>query len=58
MQKHAKASRVSVQIDIRADLLKVTISDNGIGFNMDAVSAIPKSGIISAFAPFWNGRDW
>ena len=42
VQKHAKASRVSVQLDIRADLLKVTISDNGIGFNMDAVLRDPE----------------
>ena len=29
VQKHAKASRVSVQLDIRSDLLQVTITDRG-----------------------------
>ena len=42
VQKHAKASRVSVQLDIRSDLLQVTISDNGIGFDMDAVLRDPE----------------
>ncbi|HAP38239.1 MAG: hypothetical protein KIT49_04830 [Nitrospira sp.] len=42
VQKHAKARRVSVQLDIRLDLLQVTISDNGIGFDMDAVLRDPE----------------
>ena len=37
-----KAGRVSVQLDIRLDLLQVTISDNGIGFDMDAVLRDPE----------------
>ena len=54
--EHAKAGRVSVQLDIRTDLLKVTISDNGIGFDMDAVLRDPESGIISAFAILERAR--
>ena len=42
VQKHAKASRVSVQLDIRSDLLQVTITDNGIGFDMESVLRDPE----------------
>ncbi len=42
VQKHAKADRVSVQLVIDADLLQVTITDNGIGFDMDIVLRDPE----------------
>lgn len=42
VQKHAKAERVTVDLDIRMDLLRVTITDNGIGFDMDAVLRDPE----------------
>jgi two-component system sensor histidine kinase DegS len=41
VQKHAKASRVSIQLEINLEMLRVTISDNGIGFDMDAVLRDP-----------------
>jgi two-component system sensor histidine kinase DegS len=42
VQKHAKADRVSIKLDIDMDLLRVTISDNGIGFDLDAVLRDPE----------------
>jgi two-component system sensor histidine kinase DegS len=42
VQKHAKADRVSVQLEIETDLLQVTILDNGIGFDMEAVLRDPE----------------
>lgn len=42
VQKHAKADRVSVQLDIRENLLQVTIIDDGIGFDMDTVLRDPE----------------
>ena len=47
VQKHAKADRVSVQLDIDMDLLHVTISDNGIGFDMEPV--LRRSGKMGSF---------
>lgn len=41
VQKHAKADRVSIQLELQLDRLRVTISDNGIGFDMDAVLRDP-----------------
>jgi two-component system sensor histidine kinase DegS len=42
VQKHARASHVSVQLDISLDRLRVTIADDGIGFDMDAVLRDPE----------------
>lgn len=42
VQKHAKAGRVQVRLDIGLDLLTVTISDDGIGFDMEAVARDPE----------------
>ncbi len=39
--KHAKASKVSVQLTIQHDSLSGVISDNGIGFDLHAVSRNP-----------------
>jgi two-component system, NarL family, sensor histidine kinase DegS len=40
--KHAKADRVSIKLDIDIDLLRVTITDDGIGFDMEAVLRDPE----------------
>lgn len=42
VQKHARAGRVSVQLDISLDRLRVTITDDGVGFDMDAVLRDPE----------------
>ncbi|MET0515537.1 MAG: sensor histidine kinase [Nitrospiraceae bacterium] len=42
VQKHAKASRVEIQLEIGARLLQVTIIDDGVGFNMNAVLRDPE----------------
>lgn len=42
VEKHAKADRVSIKLDIDMDLLRVTISDNGIGFDLEAVLRDPE----------------
>jgi len=42
VQKHARADRVSVRLEIDWDLLRVTISDNGIGFDMETVFRDPE----------------
>lgn len=42
VQKHAKADRVSVQIAIGRDTLTATITDNGIGFDVVAISRDPE----------------
>ena len=39
--KHARASKVSVQLSIQHDTLSGVISDNGVGFDMQAVSRNP-----------------
>jgi two-component system, NarL family, sensor histidine kinase DegS len=41
VQKHAKADRVSVELDIALEHLRVTIRDTGIGFDMEAVLQDP-----------------
>jgi two-component system sensor histidine kinase DegS len=41
VQKHAKATQVTVGLDINLDRLRVTIGDNGVGFDMDAVLRDP-----------------
>lgn len=42
VQKHAKADRVSIQLDIDLELLRVTITDNGVGFDMETVLRDPE----------------
>jgi two-component system sensor histidine kinase DegS len=42
VDKHAKASRVSIQLDINLEMLRVTIEDNGIGFDMARVLRDPE----------------
>lgn len=42
VQKHARADRVSVQLEIDLDLLRVTITDNGIGFDMHTILRDPE----------------
>jgi len=42
VQKHAKASRVSIQLEIDLEMLRVTIVDDGIGFDMDHVLRDPE----------------
>jgi two-component system sensor histidine kinase DegS len=40
--QHAKADRVSVRLTIDLERLKVSISDNGVGFNMEQVLHNPE----------------
>ena len=42
VQKHAKAKKLSVELDIGERLLQVMITDDGIGFDMDAVLRDPE----------------
>jgi two-component system sensor histidine kinase DegS len=42
VQKHAKADRVSIQLDIDLERLRVTITDNGVGFDMETVLRDPE----------------
>jgi len=42
VQKHAKASRVSIRLEIALEMLRVTIVDDGIGFDMDHVMRDPE----------------
>jgi two-component system, NarL family, sensor histidine kinase DegS len=42
VQKHAKADRVSVELDIALEHLRVTIRDTGIGFDMETVLQDPE----------------
>ena len=42
VQKHAKANRVEIQLEIGVRLLQVTIIDDGVGFNMEAVLRDPE----------------
>ena len=42
VEKHAKANRVSIKLDIKMDRLRVTIADNGIGFDLDTVLRDPE----------------
>jgi two-component system, NarL family, sensor histidine kinase DegS len=42
VRKHAKASRVSIQLEIDLERLRVTITDNGVGFDMEAVLRDPE----------------
>ena len=42
VHKHAKADRVSIQLDIDLERLRVTITDNGVGFDMETVLRDPE----------------
>jgi two-component system sensor histidine kinase DegS len=42
VEKHAKADRVMIKLDIDMDRLRVTITDNGIGFDMESVLRDPE----------------
>jgi len=42
VQKHARADRVGVDIDIGVDTLTATISDTGVGFDVAAISQDPE----------------
>jgi two-component system sensor histidine kinase DegS len=42
VQKHARADRVAVQIEIGKETLTATIVDNGIGFDVESVSRDPE----------------
>ena len=41
VERHAKATRVTVGLDINPERLRVTIGDNGVGFDMDTVLRDP-----------------
>ncbi|MGQ0694964.1 MAG: histidine kinase [Nitrospiraceae bacterium] len=42
VQKHAQADRVSIQLEIDLERLRVTITDNGVGFDMETVLRDPE----------------
>jgi len=42
VQKHAKADRVSVELDIALEHLRITIRDTGVGFDMETVLRDPE----------------
>ncbi|WP_162264700.1 sensor histidine kinase [Candidatus Nitrospira inopinata] len=42
VEKHAKAKRVSIRLEIDVEMLRITIIDNGIGFDMEAVLRDPE----------------
>ena len=42
VERHAKATRVTVGLDIDPERLRVTIVDNGVGFDMDTVLRDPE----------------
>jgi two-component system sensor histidine kinase DegS len=42
VQKHAKADLVSIRLEIGLDMLRVTITDNGVGFDMETVLRDPE----------------
>ncbi len=42
VEKHAKADKVSIKLDMDIDLLRVTITDNGVGFDMEKVLRDPE----------------
>ena len=54
MERHAKATRVTVQLDIDPECLRVTIEDNGVGFDMDTVLRDPENGTTSEFEESWS----
>ncbi|MGH7231089.1 MAG: histidine kinase, partial [Nitrospiraceae bacterium] len=42
VEKHAKATRVAVEVTIGKETLAATIADNGVGFDIEAVSRNPE----------------
>ncbi len=42
VQKHAKADRVAVQLEIGRDVLTATITDTGVGFDVEGISRDPE----------------
>lgn len=42
VEKHAKADKVSIKLEMDIDLLRVTITDNGVGFDMEKVLRDPE----------------
>ena len=42
VQRHAKATRVSIALEIHLEMLRVTIIDNGVGFDMEVVLRDPE----------------
>jgi two-component system sensor histidine kinase DegS len=42
VQKHSRADRVAVRLHISKDALTATITDNGVGFDTEAVSRDPE----------------
>jgi two-component system, NarL family, sensor histidine kinase DegS len=42
VHKHAKADRVSIRLEIGLEMLRVTITDNGVGFDMETVLRDPE----------------
>ena len=42
VHKHARADRVSIQLEINLEMLRVTITDNGVGFDMETVLRDPE----------------
>ena len=42
VQKHAQADRVLIQLKINPEILQVTITDNGVGFNMESIMRDPE----------------
>jgi two-component system sensor histidine kinase DegS len=42
VQKHAKANRVAVRLDMAVQLLQLTITDDGVGFDMETILRDPE----------------
>ncbi|MGE0471594.1 MAG: hypothetical protein Nkreftii_000832 [Candidatus Nitrospira kreftii] len=42
VEKHAKADKVSIKLEMDTDLLRVIITDNGVGFDMEKVLRDPE----------------
>lgn len=42
VEKHARAKRVSIRLEIEEEMLRITIIDDGVGFDMDAVLRDPE----------------
>ncbi|TKS58153.1 MAG: hypothetical protein EWM72_03208 [Nitrospira sp.] len=42
VQKHARADRVTIQLEINLEMLRITITDNGVGFDMETVLRDPE----------------
>jgi two-component system sensor histidine kinase DegS len=42
VEKHAKADLINVHLEIGRDMLTATVTDNGIGFDVEAVSRNPE----------------